>query len=115
MLNFDNVGGISSLELPDLIGAVLGLSEDELEEAECNCTYDDLLYDAFGIDIEQFEKLALAFVAVAPSVITGLTGTEVKGFLSRDVPNCLAFKIPVTELVTRGLIAAPEAPGDAKN
>lgn len=73
------------LELVDLVGAVLGKTEDEVEELhEDDCAVDDLLFERYGIDLEQFEKVAKDLLKLTPIVETAITGTKCHAFVRGD-------------------------------
>ena len=77
---------MDSLELIELIGAVLGKTEEEIEELhEDWVVVDDLLYDKFDVDTEQFGKIAKALLKLCPVIETAVTGTKYHAFVKGDV------------------------------
>lgn len=70
------------LELVDLVGAVLGKTEDEVEDLHADdCAVDDLLFDRYGVDLEQFEKIAKDLLRLTPIVETEVTKTKIHAFV----------------------------------
>ena len=94
MLNFDNVGGISSLELPDLIGAVLGLSEDELE------IFDLLRKDA--MTEAETQKVKLAAKALLHRLLEGQPTVLVQDWFKTDQTRRIV-RSAVAEVLDREL------------
>ena len=73
------------LELVDLVGAMLGKTEDEVEELhEDDCAVDDLLFDKYGVDLEQFETIAKDLLKLTPIVETALGGKKYHAFVRGD-------------------------------
>ena len=73
-------------ELVDLVGAVLGKTEEEVEQLyEDDCAVDDLIFDRYGIDLEQFEKVAKDLLKLTPIVETAITKTKYHAFVHDDV------------------------------
>lgn len=72
-------------ESADLLYALLNLPEDE----DISIAF-DLLYDLYGVDFGQFEKLAKDLLKFTPIVRTALTNTPVHAFINyKEEPNII--------------------------
>lgn len=58
--------------------------EDDMEQK---------LYDKYGVDLEEFQKLAEALLKFTPPVETAITGTVVQGYI---FDSCFITKEPVS-------------------
>lgn len=69
----------------NLLYALLNLPEDE----DISVAF-DLLYDLYGIDFDQFEKLTNSLLEFTPIVRTALTNTPVHAFINcKEEPNMI--------------------------
>lgn len=77
---------MDSLEQIELIGALFGKTEEEIEELHDDWgLVDDLLYAEFDVDTETFTKIAKALLKLCPVIETAVTGTRYHAFVKGDV------------------------------
>lgn len=77
---------MDDLELFEIVGALLGKTEDEIEEMHEDCgLVEDLLYEKFDVDTETFRDIAKALLKLCPVVETAVTGTKYHAFVKGDV------------------------------
>ena len=77
---------MDSLEQIELIGALLGKTEEETEELHEDWgLVEDLLYAEFDVDTETFAKIAKALLKLCPVIETAVTGTKYHAFMKGDV------------------------------
>jgi hypothetical protein len=68
---------MNCLDAEELADAVLGLTEDQVNDAP---DYDALLDDKFGVDLETFASIADALLPFTLPARTAITGELYKGF-----------------------------------
>ncbi|EKO3874649.1 hypothetical protein P0F29_003290 [Vibrio metschnikovii] len=70
------------LDLQMLAGAALGLTEDQTEDIiDDNEDFDTPLLEKFGVDLEQFGKIAWALLHLTPTVQSPLSGKVSHAFV----------------------------------
>ncbi|MGL4602232.1 MAG: hypothetical protein ACRCVE_12340 [Plesiomonas sp.] len=81
------------LELQELAGAALGMTEQQVEDIINNDEdFDTPLIEKFGVDLEQFGNIAEALLPLTPTVMSGLTNTVYHAFvLQLGEGNCRAI------------------------
>ena len=74
------------LEQIELIGALLGKTEEEIEELHEDWgLVEELLYAEFDVDTETFAKIAKALLKLCPVIEAAVTGTRYHAFVKGDM------------------------------
>ncbi|HHY0551903.1 TPA: hypothetical protein ACVU5P_004222 [Vibrio parahaemolyticus] len=90
---------MNSLEVQELAGAALGLTEDQVEEVlNGDEDFDTPLLEKFGVNLEQFEKVAKALILFTPSLRSELSGQRNHCFVKQTQFGFMAIaSTPVEE------------------
>lgn len=78
---------LNDFEVEVLAGHLLGKSEDEVEEMldRDDGTLDELLFEKYNVEFEQFYKLINDLIKFTPIVSSGLTGSRFHAFVAGNV------------------------------
>lgn len=76
-----------------LVGAALGLTEEAFEKIidEDESQLDDLLFEKFEVDFDQFMKIATALLNLTPLVESAITKELHHAFVRRDKHGYIAI------------------------
>ncbi|HBN6266194.1 TPA: hypothetical protein L3N15_004175 [Vibrio parahaemolyticus] len=90
---------MNELEVQELAGEVLGLTEEQIEAVQNDDEdLDAPLMDKFGVDFEQFKKIAEALIVFAPPLKSAITEQWDHCFVKQVPAGYLAIaKTPVKE------------------
>ena len=87
---------LRDFEVQELAGHMLGKSEDEVEEmlTRDDGTLDELLFEKYGVEFEQFYIIVNDLIKFTPIVQLGLTGSRFHAFV---LGNMAIAKLNVEE------------------
>lgn len=66
------------LDTEELIAKVMGLTDEQMND---DPDYDQLIYDKFGVDVDQFSAIAQALMNFTMAIESPLTKKKYQGFV----------------------------------